>query len=251
MMHVQNMININHFLYYGQFINQSIAQFIVQFFDQVGIFYNVCMEYVHQLSFITAIIVLTILNVATDTFAIVRGDTAFDLFQTKPIIWMFNIFHESMSWLNRYRIINDRQDREPYLERYYLFIKGRTGIWEYFPFNIMLHRFLKSDPDDLHDHPWPYCTIILRGGYWEHTVDKRDDDGEIISTNRTWWGPGSIRFAPATQLHRIELPPADSDGRQEIWTLFIPGIKKREWGFVTKSGWINNYEYLENKKHVN
>ena len=23
-----------------------------------------------------------------------------------------------------------------------------------FPFNIFLHKFLKSDPDDLHDHPW-------------------------------------------------------------------------------------------------
>ena len=52
---------------------------------------------------------------------------------------------------DRYVIINDRIDKEPYLERYYLFLRNR----ENFPFNIFLHKFLKSDSDDLHDHPWP------------------------------------------------------------------------------------------------
>jgi hypothetical protein len=55
----------------------------------------------------------------------------------------------------------DRQNDEPYLERYYLFLKDRKR----FPFNVFLHKFLKSDPDDVHDHPWPYATIILKGGY--------------------------------------------------------------------------------------
>ena len=63
--------------------------------------------------------------------------------------------------IGRQRIILDRQSQEPYLERYYLFLKERKK----FPFNIFLHKFLKSDPDDVHDHPWPYATLILRGGY--------------------------------------------------------------------------------------
>ena len=70
-----------------------------------------------------------------------------------------------MTWLGRYRVIMDRQNNEPYLERYYLFLKDRSS----FPFNIFLHKFLKSDPDDLHDHPWGYFTFILGGGYWEYT----------------------------------------------------------------------------------
>jgi len=65
--------------------------------------------------------------------------------------------------LGRKRIVYDRVDNEPYLERYYLFLKDR----ERFPFNVFLHKFLKSDPDDVHDHPWPFLTIILRGGYYE------------------------------------------------------------------------------------
>ena len=70
-----------------------------------------------------------------------------------------------MQYFGRHRIINDRSDQEPYLERFYIFLKERDN----FPFNIFLHKFLKSDPDDLHDHPWSYRTIILWGGYWEYT----------------------------------------------------------------------------------
>ena len=65
--------------------------------------------------------------------------------------------------LGRKRIIKDRLNDEPYLERYYLFLKERDR----FPFNVFLHKFLKGDPDDVHDHPWPYCTFILAGGYYE------------------------------------------------------------------------------------
>ena len=65
----------------------------------------------------------------------------------------------------RHRVIMDRVNGEPYLERYYVFLKDRNR----FPFNIFVHKFLKSDPDDVHDHPWPYFTIILKGGYYEWT----------------------------------------------------------------------------------
>jgi hypothetical protein len=129
----------------------------------------------------------------------------------------------------RHRIINDRLDKEPYLERYYLFLKDRGN----FPFNIFVHKFLKSDPDELHDHPWSYFTFMLKGGYWEHTIH-----------GKKWCGPFSYRYNAANTLHRIEL---DKDVK-ECWTLFIPGRKKREWGFETDTGWVNNEEYLVSKK---
>ena len=68
-----------------------------------------------------------------------------------------------MQRFGRHRVIMDRQSDEPYLERYYVFLKDRT----WFPFNIFVHKFLKSDRDHLHDHPWPYFTLILKGGYYE------------------------------------------------------------------------------------
>src|SRR6056300_2076751 len=68
--------------------------------------------------------------------------------------------------MGRKRIIMDRLCDEPYLTRYYLFLKER----KWFPFNIFLHNFHKGDLDDLHDHPWPYCTIILKRSE-EHTSE--------------------------------------------------------------------------------
>ena len=139
------------------------------------------------------------------------------------------IFKVIMNYFGRYRLINDRGDKEPYLERYYLFLKNR----EKFPFNIFLHKFLKSDPDDLHDHPWSYRTFILAGGYWEYTPQ-----------GKYWRGPFSYKYANASSYHRVEL---DKD-IPYCWTLFIPGKKIRDWGFKTKDGWITNEEYLKEKK---
>lgn len=126
--------------------------------------------------------------------------------------------------LGRKRVILDRESQEPYLTRYYLFLKDR----KWFPFNIFLHNFHKSDPDDLHDHPWPFITIILKGGYWEHTPK-----------GKFWRGAGTIRCAKSTALHRVELEP-DVD----TWTMFIPGPSVREWGFIDKGIWKRHDRYL-------
>ena len=139
--------------------------------------------------------------------------------------FLINIF----DLLNRHRIIYDREDQKPYLERYYIFLKDRKK----FPFNIFIHKFLKSDPDDLHDHPWPWFTFIICGGYWEYTPE-----------GKFWRGPLSFRWNKATSFHRIELDSNVTD----CWTLFIPGPKQREWGFQTKNGWIHNEKYLKDKK---
>ena len=132
----------------------------------------------------------------------------------------------------------DREDNEPYLERYYIFLKDRS----WFPFNIFVHHFLKSDPDDVHDHPWPYMTIILRGGYyeWKPGLDSR---GQVTCEVRQWKGPGSIRFAGARTYHRIELDPDVT-----AWTLFVPGPKLREWGFLVKNKWIQHETYFAQRK---
>lgn len=37
--------------------------------------------------------------------------------------WFHNILVTVFNYFGRYRIINDRIDHEPYLERYYLFFK--------------------------------------------------------------------------------------------------------------------------------
>lgn len=137
--------------------------------------------------------------------------------------------------LGRKRVVMDRLNNEPYLERYYLFLKDRKN----FPFNVFLHKFLKSDPDDLHDHPWPYATLILKGGYWEW-LPQFNPKGEKIGEMAVWRKPGHFRTCSANSYHRIELDPS-----VECWTLFMPGPQQREWGFLNKKNqWIQHEEYL-------
>ena len=149
-----------------------------------------------------------------------------------------------MKWLlkflekhNRKRIILDCVAQEPYLERYYLFLKERNK----FPFNIFLHKFLKSDPDDVHDHPWPYATVILKGGYWEW-VPQYDSNCKRVGEIAKWRGPGHFRICPANSFHRIEVDPT-----VDCWTLFMPGPQKREWGFMVKDKWVHHEDYLKEK----
>lgn len=129
---------------------------------------------------------------------------------------------------NRKRVIHDPVTRVPYLVRYYLFLKERKR----FPINIFLHNILVSDDDRaLHDHPWGFCSIILRGGYWEHTPK-----------GRFWRKPGSIRFAGAKSLHRIELEP-----NTDVWTIFITSKRVRDWGFIDNGEWVDHQTYLQQR----
>ena len=87
-----------------------------------------------------------------------------------------------------------------------MFLKERKN----FPFNITLHKVLVSDEPTLHDHPWSWGAIILKGGYWEHTPQ-----------GKFWRGPGHIRFRTAKDLHWLELAK-DSEGNNiPCWSIFF------------------------------
>jgi hypothetical protein len=141
----------------------------------------------------------------------------------------------------RKRVIMDRIDNEPYLERYYIFFKERT----WFPFNVFLHKFLKSDPDDVHDHPWGYFTLILSGGYYEW-IPKINTLGEKFGEYRVWRGPGHFRVCYPNSFHRIELKPGVTP-----WTVFCPGPHRREWGFLKghreSTTWVQHEAYLQSR----
>ena len=74
--------------------------------------------------------------------------------------------------LGRKKIVMDRGPShpeyflaKPWTARYYLLFRKRP---RWFPFNILIHHILDDDHGvGLHNHPFPYMTIILKGGYWE------------------------------------------------------------------------------------
>lgn len=108
-----------------------------------------------------------------------------------------------------------------YMERYWLLPYGRL------PIAARVHHILRSDSDRVfHDHPWPYLTIILRGGYTE-TTPVYDESGIYNGTRSRWHGAGSILFRRAQSWHRLEVPEGVT-----TWTLFITGPKRQKWGFL-------------------
>ena len=154
-----------------------------------------------------------------------------------------NWFHKIMDKLGRYRLIPDRRTGRDYMHRYYIFLKDR----KWFPFNVTLHKILISDDPIFHDHPWPYMTIILKGGYWEH-IPVFNTQGKMIAQFQRWHGPGSVIVRGAKDYHWLEL----DENVGPTTTLFFMGPQQRDWGFLKgfdkKSDWIQHEEYLEGIK---
>ena len=149
-----------------------------------------------------------------------------------------NFFHKLFNKIGRYRLIPDRRTGADYMHRYYLFLKDR----KWFPFNITLHKILRSDDPVFHDHPWSYMTIVLKGGYWEHTPIF-NSDGKIFSELIRWRGPGSIIMRKSNEFHWLEMDPEVGPAT----TLFFMGPQVREWGFMVEgSRWVQHDQCLEN-----
>lgn len=113
---------------------------------------------------------------------------------------------------------------QPYLTRYYLFW---TPI-----FKVYYHIIHKSDRDrHLHDHPWPFFSLLLQGTYDEVTEK----------------GTKTIRFfnmrLNPKKGHRLIL-------KNPVHTLVFLGPAIRDWGFLTEDGWVQHDEY-EEKQSVN
>ena len=110
----------------------------------------------------------------------------------------------------------DYDKAEAFMIRYYLLFRRRP---KWFPFNILIHKILKSDLGDLHDHYWSYITVILKGGYWE------------TNENGTFWrGPGYVGFRKASDRHSLRIPEGKS-----AWTLLFVGTNKGSKQFAKYS----------------
>lgn len=128
---------------------------------------------------------------------------------------------------SRKRIIIDKARDDEYLERYYLFLKDRDVC----KFNIFLHKFIKGDEDDIHDHPWGFFHIILSGGYWEYVTVNEDGETLDQGLKKVWRSPGHYNYARPDYKHRIVL------GDEKPWTLFIPFKKTKSWNFWVPLLW--------------
>lgn len=120
--------------------------------------------------------------------------------------------------------------RGPLLTRYYLLDTRLVAIY--------LHHLHASDEDRaLHDHPWSFVTFLLSSGYWEWVPN--DDVGEAIAMGPTvglWRRRFSVLYRPAEWRHRLQLV-------KPCWTLVLRWRRRREWGFITPTGWLDWRSY--------
>ena len=104
----------------------------------------------------------------------------------------------------------------PYLLRWFVIPRNHR-------LNVYVHKFLRDDDDRaLHDHPWWFVSVMLRGRYLE-----------VTKTGTRMRRAPSIAFRPATWTHRVAL----IDG-QPCWTLIVTGRNARHWGFHCPKGWV-------------
>jgi hypothetical protein len=95
--------------------------------------------------------------------------------------------------------------------------------------NVYIHDIRKSDDDRaLHDHPWDNVSVLLLGGYTEHTPEGSFKRGE-----------GEIVVRPAGTLHRLEVLPG-----QRAISMFLTGPVIREWGFACGHGWVHWKDFV-------
>jgi hypothetical protein len=119
-------------------------------------------------------------------------------------------------------------------------IKSKSGVLHFrrwrilaLPFlSIYIHQIYKPDEDPfLHDHPWNYFSLILKGKYIEQTPTSLNE-----------MTPGKFVFKNATDFHKIK------EVIKPTITLFCTGKRFRDWGYsIPPKDWIQHEEYRKNK----
>lgn len=99
--------------------------------------------------------------------------------------------------------------------------------------NVYLHKFLHDDEDRaLHDHPWWFISMMVRGRYYELTRDNF-----VVRTTP------SVAYRKPTHAHRVVLQKDASDNPIPCWTLVVTGRVVRDWGFHCPQGWRHWKEF--------
>ena len=134
---------------------------------------------------------------------------------------------EMQAWARQHMTLHpvDFVIGDNYLLRWWII--PRNGLY-----NLYLHEIRKSDDDSaMHDHPWENTSLVISGGYLEHTP-------EGVFERKA----GDIVHRKPTDLHRLEVRPGET-----AITLFATGPKVRDWGFECPKGWVPWQEFTSPK----
>lgn len=173
-----------------------------------------------------------------------------------------------MQWLANYLIRRaqftpyshlTREDGSAYMLRYWLVPYGdpkagancgpvsfwrRPLAWllQRFGIAVRVHKISAPDRDrHLHDHPWSFVSVVLRGWYHERRPlairPCFDWAQEYENSSNVRRRAGDICFRRSTDRHRISSVSVD------CWTLFITFRMRQWWGFYTPEGKVYWRDY--------
>lgn len=100
---------------------------------------------------------------------------------------------------------------------------------------VLLHRMDAPDPGiDLHDHPWWFVSIIIKGGYVEARASNRQPNEQAWITRKPW----SVKTMRLDECHTIT-----SLLTKHSWSLVLKGPRRRSWGFYVNEEWMPESVY--------
>lgn len=133
----------------------------------------------------------------------------------------------------------------PYIRRWVLNVAG-VG-------SLRLHHWTASDDSRfLHDHAWPFTTLILRGGYTDITEEMCTmcAGGGCMWCSGTgskrygeYLSAGMVRHRPAQHVHSVRVEPGG------CWTLMLTGPVVRDWGFWVDGEWKRMRRFFKEHGH--
>lgn len=108
---------------------------------------------------------------------------------------------------------------------------------------LYVHRYTGPDPrPTLHDHPWRFLSIVLRGGYVERRLDPVtmtvDEEHVVRHVNY-------VRAGDAHSIRRLLRPTT--------WTLLLVGRRVRTWGYLERFSPLDDggeWMWTEFSKHA-
>ena len=120
-------------------------------------------------------------------------------------------------------------------------IKSKDGVvhfrrWELIKtrwFSIWLHGIYEADKDlHLHNHPWDYKSVVLKGSYIEETNDGQNT-----------LKPGTFTSRNGAQFHKIKKLLT-----KKVYTLFMVSPVRRDWGYIVNGRFIQHEDYRKLKR---
>lgn len=101
-------------------------------------------------------------------------------------------------------------------------------------FSIYIHHIYKADQDKhLHNHPWNYVSMVIKGSYLEQSV---------AGVNHIM--PFSFNYAKRNRFHKI-LKLND----EKVISIFITGKRHKTWGYNVDNFYIEHDVYRQNKRN--